>query len=70
MIIRKGTKFLCTEDVNNVFGMPLFKKGETYEVLYVDSESVDVRIVLNHVLYANEYMDYKLDWVLKNFKQI
>ena len=36
MAIRKGDKLLCTE-VNNVFGWPLFKKGETYEVLYVDN---------------------------------
>jgi len=70
MTIRKGDKLLCTKDVNNVFGMPLFKKGETYEVLYVDNEQVKTYVVLNHILYANEYMDYELEWILKRFKKI
>lgn len=70
MTIRKGDKLLCTEDVNNVFGMPLFKKGETYEVLYVENEKVKTYLTLNHILYANEYMEHELEWVLKRFKQL
>jgi hypothetical protein len=70
MAIRKGDKLLCTEDVNNVFGMPLFKKGKTYEVLCVDNEKVKTYITLNHVLYANDYMEYELEWVLKIFKKL
>ena len=46
MTIRKGDKFLCTEDVNNVFGMPLFKKGEVYETLCFDNEQVKTLITL------------------------
>jgi hypothetical protein len=70
MSIRKGDKLLCTEDVNNVFGMPLFEKGKEYDVLYVDNEKVKTFIVLNHVLYGNEYMEHELQWVLKRFKQL
>ena len=70
MTIRKGDKLICTEDVNNVFGMPLFEKGKEYEVLYVDNEQVKTFIVLNHVLYGNEYMEHELEWVLKRFKQL
>lgn len=70
MPIRKGDRFLCTEDVNNVFGMPLFKKGETYEVLWVDHEKVKTFITLNHILYANEYMEYEYEWILTKFKQL
>jgi hypothetical protein len=70
MAIRKGDKLLCTEDVNNVFGWPLFEKGKEYEVLYVDNEKVKTYIVLNHVLYGNEYMEYELEWILKTFKQL
>jgi hypothetical protein len=70
MAIRKGDKFLCTEDVNNVFGMPLFKKGEVYEVLCVDNEQVKTYVTLNHNLYANEYMEHDLEWILKRFKQL
>lgn len=70
MNIRKGDKFLCTEDINNVFGLPLFKKGDIYDVLYVDNEKVKTYIVLNHILYANEYMEHELQWVLKRFKKL
>ena len=70
MTIRKGDKLICTEDVNNVFGMPLFEKDKEYEVLYVDNEKVKTFIVLNHVLYGNEYMEHELQWVLKRFKQL
>jgi hypothetical protein len=68
--IRKGDKFLCTEDVNNVFGMPLFKKGEVYETLWVDNEKMKIYITLNHILYANEYIEHELGWVLKRFKKL
>ena len=70
MAIRKGDKLLCTEDVNNVFGMPLFEKGKEYEVLCVDNEQVKTYITLNHNLYANEYMEHDLEWILKRFKQL
>jgi len=70
MAIRKGDKLLCTEDVNNVFGWPLFEKGKEYEVLCVDNEQVKTYITLNHTLYANEYMEHELEWVLKIFKQL
>ena len=70
MTIRKGDRFLCTEDVNNVFGWPLFEKGKEYKVLCVDNEQVKTFITLNHNLYANEYMEHELEWVLKRFKKL
>jgi len=70
MNIRKGDKLLCTEDVNNVFGWPLFEKGKQYEVLYVDNEKVKSYIYMNHNLYGNEYMEHELEWVLKRFKKL
>lgn len=69
MTIRKGDKLICTEDINNVFGMPLFEKGKEYDVLYVENEKVKTFIVLNHVLYGNEYMEHELEWILKRFKR-
>jgi len=68
--MRKGDKLICKETVNNIFGMPLFEKGKEYEVLYIDNESVEVMVVLNHKLYANEYQQYPIDWVNKNFKYV
>jgi hypothetical protein len=70
MAIRKGDKLICTEDVNNMFGWPLFEKGKEYEVLYVDNEKVKTYIYINHILYGNEYMEQELEWVLKKFKKI
>jgi hypothetical protein len=69
MAIRKGDKLICTEDVNNMFGWPLFEKGKEYEVLYVDNEKVKTYIYMNHNLYGNEYMEHELQWVLKRFKK-
>ena len=70
MAIRKGDKLICTEDVNNMFGWPLFEKGKEYEVLYVDNEKVKTYIYINHILYGNEYMEHELEWILKRFKQL
>lgn len=70
-MIRKGDKFLCTEDVNNTFGMPLFKKGEVYETLCFDNEQVKTLITLKHILYtSSEYIEYELEWVLKKFNKL
>ena len=69
MAIRKGDKLICTEDVNNMFGWPLFEKGKEYEVLYIDNEKVKTYIYMNHNLYGNEYMEHELQWVLKRFKK-
>jgi hypothetical protein len=66
--MRKGEILICKETVNNVLGMPLFEKGKEYEVLYVDNEQTEIMVILNHNLYANEYMEYPLDWVSKKFK--
>ncbi len=70
MPIKKGDKFLCTEDVDNVFGWSLFERGKEYEVLNIESDKVKTYITLNHTLYANEYMEHDLEWVLKRFKQL
>ena len=66
--MKKGDKLICLENINNTFNKPLFKKDGIYEVLYVDNESVAPTVCINHILYANEYSDFDLEWVLKNFK--
>jgi len=68
--MRKGQKMVCKKTVNNLLGMPLFKEGQEYEVLYVDHEKPQIKVCLNHVLYANEYSSFPLEWVRKNFKEI
>lgn len=66
--MRKGDKLICKETVNNIFGMPLFERGKEYEVLYVDNEKSNIMVVLNHNLYANEYNEYPIEWINKNFR--
>jgi len=68
MILRKGDKFICNKTINNILGLPLFEEGKVYYVLYVDNEQVEIMVVLNHNLYANEYMEYPIDWIKNNFK--
>lgn len=69
MSIRKGDKLICSKGVNNIFGMPLFEKGKEYEVLWVDNEKEKSVIVLKHILYSNEYSEFDLDFIRKNFKK-
>ncbi len=66
--MKKGEILICKETINNVLDMPLFEKGKEYEVLYVDNEQSEIMVVLNHRLYANEYNEYPIEWVNKNFK--
>ena len=66
--MKKGDKVKCLKTIKNFLGWVLFEKDKTYTVLSADNESVHIMITLDHILYANEYMSYELDWVLKNFK--
>ena len=66
--MKRGDKVKCLRTIKNFLGWVLFEKGETYTVLNVDNENIHVEVTLDHILYANEYMEYELDWVLKNFK--
>ncbi len=67
--MKKGEILICKETINNVLDMALFEKGKEYEVLYVDNEKTDIMVILNHNLYANEYMEYPIEWVNKIFKK-
>ena len=69
-VMKKGDKLKCLVTVDNLLGMPLFKKGEVYEVLYVNNEDVRVMVCLNHTLYANEYNQFPLEWVNEKFKLV
>jgi len=68
--MRQGDKVKCLKTIKNLFGWVLFEKGKIYTVLNVDNEDVHIMVTLDHTLYANEYMNYELDWVLKNFRKI
>lgn len=68
--MRKGDILICKQTINNMIGWPLFEKDQEYKVLYVDNEQSEIMVVLNHRLYANEYNEYPLEWVEKNFKYV
>jgi hypothetical protein len=64
--MKKGDKLVCLETINNMLGNPLFIMGKTYTILSVDDEEV----FLDHILYANEYNSFSIEWVNKKFKKI
>ena len=65
MKYRTGDILICIKSSNNTFGWPLFIKGNKYKVLYVDNGGLD--ITLNHILYANEYGDWPVEFVNECF---
>lgn len=67
--MKQGDKLICQEDIKNTFGDTIFEKDKTYIVLYVDNETKPTQMVcLNHALFANQYQEFPLDWVLSKFK--
>ncbi len=68
--MKQGDKLRCLKTIRNPFGQPLFLKGKIYDVLFVDTENVKTYVTLNHILYANEYMPFEIEWVAQNFKKI
>jgi len=65
--MKVGDKYKCIKTVNNLLGWPLFKEGETYEVLHVEEILGTTLVTLNHILYANEYAENELDFIKENF---
>jgi hypothetical protein len=61
--MKKDDYLIAKKTINNSLGWPLFIEGYPYKVLNVD----DDYIVLDHYLYANEYAEYKIDYILENF---
>jgi hypothetical protein len=77
--MKTGDKVICKETINNVLGMPLFEKDKEYEILgfrcpakmyydEYDENDVDVEIILNHNLYANEYTEWDMEFFKENFE--
>jgi len=66
--MRKGSKLICKEAISNALGKPLFKKGEEYEVLYVDNESNEIMVCIEHILCGGEYCTWPIEWVKKKFR--
>lgn len=64
-MMKPGTRLMCVRDVLNVFGNFLFRKGDSYDVLFVDAEDGDV--TLNHIMYANEYHCLPRKFIDENF---
>lgn len=57
-----GDKLHCLETLNNLFGAPLFIKGQDYEILHI----TETGITLEHILYGNEFIEFDFD-ILSNF---
>jgi len=68
MRLKQGDKLICLNTIKNPLGWDLFEKDKLYTVLYVNNETIITTVCLNHNLYANEYSEFDLEWVVKNFK--
>jgi len=62
---KTGDKLICKRNIYNMMDQPLFIKGETYTVLFNDTDNETVS--LDHILYGNEYGEFDYDFVKKNF---
>lgn len=67
--MKTGDKLICKKTIDNIYGMPLFVNGKIYTVLGILRSGKDSRIVLDHILYANEYTDFDFDFVNDNFSK-
>ena len=65
--MKKGDKYKCIKTINNLLGWTLFKEGDIYEVLHVEEIMGTTLVTLNHILYANEYIEQELSFVEENF---
>lgn len=64
--MKKGDTLICKNEIKNLLGWILFKKGEKYEILDIDDDF----IYLNHIMYGNEFNSFSIDWVNENFTNI
>jgi hypothetical protein len=64
--MKKGDTLICKNEIKNLLGWILFKKGEKYEILDIDDDF----IYLNHIMYGNEFNSFSIDWVNENFINI
>ncbi len=69
MGLKKGDNLICLNTIKNPLGWDLFEKDKVYTVLYVNNETVIRTACLNHKLYANEYSEFDIEWINKNFKK-
>jgi len=69
MGLKKGDNLICLNTIKNPLGWDLFEKDKVYTVLYVNNETVIRTACLYHKLYANEYSEFDIEWISKNFKK-
>lgn len=70
MELKKGDSLICLNNIKNPFGSSLFEKDKIYNVLYINNETIIRTACLNHRLYANEYSEFDIEWISKNFKRV
>jgi len=66
--LKVGDLLECTEDYNNTLGWPLCIEGQEYKVLDFDLETRTVMV--NHIIYANEHVDWSIETIIKHFRYV
>jgi hypothetical protein len=62
-----GDVLIANKTIKNGFGWPLYIEGYPYKILYITDDNY---IVLNHLLYANEYAENTLNYIKQNFMEL
>jgi hypothetical protein len=66
--LKTGDLLQCEETINNIANNPMFIKKHVYQVLYLNKEQQ--LVILNHILYSNEYAEHTFNFINKYFKRI
>jgi hypothetical protein len=68
--LKVGDKLRCTNTRTNIYGQSLFIKDEVYNILSIDEDPNGTYLTLDHILIANEYGEFSLNFVNTNFVKI
>ncbi len=65
-MFEEGKSYICIETINNIFSMPIYRKGDIYKVMWIDED----HIIMDHILYANEYIQHRISSLENKFKSV
>ena len=68
--MKKGDKLLCKNDIFDSSNYTLFKRGEIYEINYIENETIKILICINHESLYTRINEFNIEWVFSNFETI
>lgn len=65
--MKPGQILICNKTIKNHFGDLLFKKDNSYKVIYVDNEQTHIMICLTMETDNIKGITFPIDFILENF---